>query len=128
MYRPTTIGASLRQRLSNLASPAAPSFSSTPATFSPTSMGPAKKRGLLASWLRTRNSEDDTAGYSGAGGKGKEREWDAGELNEEMQRVMNAIIFNGGLDFECVQLCLPVPLISHEAPRISPLDDELRHL
>jgi hypothetical protein len=61
-------------------------------------MGPAKKRGLLASWLRTKNTEDDTAGYSG---KGEGREWDAGELNEEMQRIMNAVIFNGGLDFEC---------------------------
>ena len=91
-------------------------------------MGPAKKRGLLASWLRIKNTEDDTTGYSGAGGKGKEREWDAGELDEKMQRIMNAIIFNGGLDFECVQLCPPVPLISHEDPRISPLDDELRYL
>ncbi|KIM28453.1 hypothetical protein M408DRAFT_329507 [Serendipita vermifera MAFF 305830] len=104
MSRPNPISTTLRQKLSSLASPVAPSFSSRPATFSPTSMGPAKKRGLLASWLRANTEKDDDTSSarpgSSSSGKGKEREWDAGELNEEMQRIMNAVIFNGGLDFE----------------------------
>jgi hypothetical protein len=119
--RPAPISTTLRQKLTSLTSPVAPSFSSTPATFAPTSMGPAKKRGILASWLRGSSNKDtdgrnthagdsSTASNAGrsAGGsaKGKEREWDAGEMDEDLQRIMNAVIFNGGLDFECVNSSL----------------------
>jgi hypothetical protein len=68
-------------------------------------MGPAKKRGLFASWLRGKGTDEVT--YEGPSGKGKERQsdskerqWDAGELDDQMQRILHAVIFNGGLDFE----------------------------
>jgi hypothetical protein len=71
-------------------------------------MGPAKKRGLFASWLKGKGASNE-AQYDGPSGKGKERQsdsgdrqWDAGELDEEMRRIMNAVIFNGGLDYEYV--------------------------
>jgi hypothetical protein len=71
-------------------------------------MGPAKKRGLFASWLKGKGA-DTEAMYDSPSGKGKERQfdagdrqWDAGELDEEMRRIMNAVIFNGGLDYEYV--------------------------
>lgn len=101
MSRPAPISTNLRQKLSSLTSPVAPSFSSSTATFS-TSLGPAKKRGILGSWLRGKGP--DHAVYPDP--KGKERQWDAGELDEEMQRIMNSVIFNGGLDYECVLLRL----------------------
>lgn len=65
-------------------------------------MGPAKKRGILARWL---HADEQAQHYHPTpaqtqSSKGKEREWDAGELDEDMQKIMNSVIFNGGLDFE----------------------------
>ncbi|KAG8853973.1 hypothetical protein FRB91_004171 [Serendipita sp. 411] len=109
MQRGGPLSTTLRQKLSSLAGPAAPSVSSNSATFAPTSMGPAKKRGILARWLMSSDEQSQTSlsqspllASDEHSSKGKEREWDAGEIDEDMQKIMNAVIFNGGLDFECV--------------------------
>ncbi|KAG8823480.1 hypothetical protein FRC19_003733 [Serendipita sp. 401] len=107
MQRGGPLSTTLRQKLSSLAGPAAPSVSSNSATFAPTSMGPAKKRGILARWLMSSDEQSQTSlsqspllASDEHSSKGKEREWDAGEIDEDMQKIMNAVIFNGGLDFE----------------------------
>ncbi|KAG8794528.1 hypothetical protein FRC17_008281, partial [Serendipita sp. 399] len=134
MQRGGPLSTTLRQKLSSLAGPVAPSVSSNPATFSPTSMGPAKKRGILARWLmnsdeQPKNSANQAPllGKGESANNGKEREWDAGEIDEEMQRIMNAVIFNGGLDFET----RPMVIITAAAlPNPSHVDYDvlLRHI
>jgi hypothetical protein len=109
MPRPSPLSTTLRQKLSSLASPVTSNFASSPATISQNASNLSnklnKKRGVIAGWFggssgpsspSTASYDPDTYAQDQYSATGKKRAAD--EL--EVQRAMNALIFNGGLDFE----------------------------